>query len=199
MAEWGALLRDNHEGYITWAEFEENQQMLQENAHMKKRAARKSARGGRALLTALVRCGCCGRMMRVFYGMRSGHAHRYQCRGGDAHVGAGLCIGIGGVRFDHAVVARMLDAVSGHAVQAAILAAEKAAEADDAVRQALERDLEAARYEASLAARRHDLVDPAKRHVARELETRWNAALERVAQIERRLRPQEPSRHAPKD
>jgi hypothetical protein len=43
--------------------------------------ARKSARGGRALLTGLVRCGRCGRMMRVFYGMRSGHAHRYQCRG----------------------------------------------------------------------------------------------------------------------
>ena len=55
--------------------------MLLENAHMKQRAARKSGRGGRALLTGLTRCGRCGRMMRVFYGMRSGHAHRYQCRG----------------------------------------------------------------------------------------------------------------------
>ena len=61
--------------------------MLLENAHMKRRAARKSGRGGRALLTGLVRCGRCGRMMRVFYGMQSGHAHRYQCRGDDAHVG----------------------------------------------------------------------------------------------------------------
>jgi hypothetical protein len=187
MAEWGALLRDNHEGYITWAEFEENLRLLQENAHMKKRASRKAARGGRALLTGLVRCGRCGRMMRVFYGMRSGHAHRYQCRGDDAHVGSGLCLGIGGVRVDRAVAARMLEAVSEHAVQAAILAAEKVTQADNAIRQALERDLESARYEASLAARRHELVDPAKRHVARELETRWNTALERVAQIERRI------------
>src|SRR3984885_7778890 len=31
--------------------------------------ARKSARGGRALLTGLMRCGRCGRMMRVFYSM----------------------------------------------------------------------------------------------------------------------------------
>ena len=46
--------------------------MLSENAHIQKRAARKSASGGRALLTGLVRCGRCGRMMRVFYGMRSG-------------------------------------------------------------------------------------------------------------------------------
>lgn len=38
-----------------------------------------------------------------------------------------------------------------------------------------------------LAARRYELVDPAKRHVARELEARWNDALERVASLERRV------------
>jgi hypothetical protein len=37
------------------------------------------------------------------------------------------------------------------------------------------------------AARRYELVDPAKRHVARELEARWSAALERVAELEHRL------------
>ncbi len=81
MEAWNVLMRDHHPGYITWEQFEANQKMLSANAHMQKRAARKSARGGRALLTGLVRCGRCGRMMRVFYGMRSGHAHRYQCRG----------------------------------------------------------------------------------------------------------------------
>jgi DNA invertase Pin-like site-specific DNA recombinase len=187
MSEWGALIRGNHEGYISWAEFEENQRMFGENAHMQKRASRKAARGGRALLTGLVRCGRCGRMMRVFYGAQSGHAHRYQCRGDDAHVGAGLCVGIGGVRVDQAVTALMLEAVSGHAVEAALLAAEKASAADDALTKALERDLEAARYEASLAARRYELVDPARRHVARELEARWNTALEKVSALERRI------------
>jgi hypothetical protein len=58
---------------------------------------------------------------------------------------------------------------------------------DDALTAALGRDLEAARYDASLAARRYDLVDPARRHVARELEARWNTALERVAALERRI------------
>jgi hypothetical protein len=51
----------------------------------------------------------------------------------------------------------------------------------------VERNLEAARYEASLAARRYEMVDPAKRHVARELETRWNGALEHVAELEARI------------
>src|SRR5208283_535981 len=120
--EWTVLLRDNHAAYISWREYEDNQKLLLENAYMKRNCARKSARGGRALLTGLMRCGRCGRMMRVFYGMGKGHAHRYQCRGDDGHVGAGLCIGIGGVRTDRAVAHQILEAVSNHAGEAAILA-----------------------------------------------------------------------------
>src|SRR3954454_7145567 len=187
MAEWNVLIRGHHEGYIDWARFEENQRMLLENAHMKRRAARKSGRGGRALLTGLARCGRCGRMMRVFYGMRSGHAHRYQCRGDDAHVGAGLCLGIGGVRVDRAFSGQIMEAVSERAVEAAMLAADRANAAVEDVRRAVDRELEEARYDASLAARRYEHVDPAKRHVARELEARWNAALERVVALERRV------------
>jgi hypothetical protein len=52
---------------------------------------------------------------------------------------------------------------------------------------ALGHEAEEARYEASLAARRYEAVDPAKRLVARELEARWNAALERVAELEDRM------------
>jgi len=65
--EWNVLLRDNHPGYISWQEYEDNQKLLLENAHMKKNCSRKSARGGRALLTGLMRCGRCGRMMRVLW------------------------------------------------------------------------------------------------------------------------------------
>lgn len=154
---------------------------------MKKNCARKAARGGRALLTGLMRCGRCGRMMRVFYGMGKGNAHRYQCRGDDGHVGAGLCIGIGGVRIDRAVALQILDAVSDRAVDAAILASDQVERSQQDVVAAVERELEGARYEASLASRRYELVDPAKRHVARELEARWNSALERVADLERRI------------
>lgn len=125
--------------------------------------------------------------MRVFYGMRSGHAHRYHCRGDDSHVGGWLCIGIGGVRVDRAVAAQIVEAVSEHAIEAAIRAADQSAKADNDVRQTLLRELEEARYDASLAARRYEVVDPTRRLVARELETRWNAALERVAHLEERI------------
>ena len=185
--EWSVLLRDNHPGYISWQDYDENQKLLLDNAHMKKNCAGKSARGGRALLTGLMRCGRCGRMMRVFYGMGKGNAHRYQCRGDDAHVGAGLCIGIGGVRVDRAVALQMLEAVSDRAVEAAIFAADQVERSTNDVIAAVERNLESARYEAGLAARRYELVDPAKRHVARELEARWNAILEHVVELEARI------------
>ena len=187
MPEWSVLIRDHHPCYINWEEFEQNQRMISENAHMQKRTDRKSARGGRALLAGLVRCGRCGRMMRVFYGSTAGHAHRYQCRGNMDTAGGKICIGAGGIRVDRTVASQILEAVSSHAIEAAIVAAERCKTADDDVRLALTKELEAVRYEASLAARRYELVDPAKRLVARELEARWNNALERVDQLEQRI------------
>lgn len=182
---WNVLLRDHHPGYISWTEFEENQQTLSENAHMQKRTSRKGARGGRALLTGLVRCGRCARMMRIFYGSQASHAHRYQCIGELS--GNGICLGIGGVRVDQAIASALIEVVSDYAVRAAILAEERCSHAQDDIRQALMRELEEAQYEATLASRRYEAVDPAKRLVARELESRWNAALERVAQLQERL------------
>ena len=174
------LLRDHHPGSIGWEEFEANQQLISENAHMQSRTDRNSARGGRALLTGLIRCGRCGRTMRVLYGSQSGHAHRYQCRGDDSHVGGWLCIGIGGVRVNRAIAAQVVEAVSGHAVEAVFHAARQSVQAEDGIRHAIGRELEEARYEASLAARRHEAGDPGKRLVAQELESRWNTGLERV-------------------
>jgi hypothetical protein len=121
----------------------------------------------------------------VIYGSRSGH--RYHCRGDDSHVGGWLCIRVGGVRIDRAVAAQIVEAVSGHAVEAAIQAADQSVKADNEIRQALCGELDEARYEASLAARRYEIVDPTKRLVARELETRWNTALEWVAHVEDRI------------
>ena len=99
----------------------------------------------------------------------------------------GLCIGIGGVRVDRAIAVQVLEAVSPHAIAAAIEAADRVDRANTDVRRAAERELEGARYEATLASRRYEAVDPTKRLVARELETRWEAALMRVREIEQRL------------
>lgn len=62
--------------------------------------------------------------------------------------------------------------------------------------QALLGELEQARYEASLASRRYEAVDPEKRRVARTLEARWEAALERVSHVESRLAHLDTAREA---
>jgi ferric-dicitrate binding protein FerR (iron transport regulator) len=66
-------------------------------------------------------------------------------------------------------------------------AAEQASERRDQVRDALGRDLEAARYAADRAFRQYDAADPANRLVASELEARWNQALIRVAEVESKI------------
>ena len=55
------------------------------------------------------------------------------------------------------------------------------------MREALERDLEAARFAADRAFRQYDAADPANRLVAGELEARWNKALEHVAEVEGKI------------
>ena len=61
----------------------------------------------------------------------------------------------------------------------------------------LDRDLEAVRYAADRAFRQYDAADPANRLVAGELETRWNQALARVAEVERRIVAHEAASPAP--
>lgn len=55
------------------------------------------------------------------------------------------------------------------------------------MREALSRDLEAARYAADRAFRQYDATDPANRLVAGELEARWNQALARIAEVESKI------------
>jgi hypothetical protein len=67
-------------------------------------------------------------------------------------------------------------------------AAEKeAGQRRDQVRDALGRDLEAARYAADRVFRQYDAADPANRLVAGELEARWNRALTHVAEVEAKI------------
>jgi hypothetical protein len=73
------------------------------------------------------------------------------------------------------------------AIEAAIAADADSAAQRDQVREALLLDLEAARYATDRAFRQYDAADPTNRLVAAELETRWNRALMRVAEVEEKI------------
>lgn len=61
------------------------------------------------------------------------------------------------------------------------------------MRDALTRELEAARHAADRAFRQYDAADPENRLVAGELELRWNRALVRVADVESHIADHERS------
>jgi len=187
-SEWTVLLPGHHPGYISWEQYERHQAMLAANAHMKSGMPPQAGRGGRALLSGLLRCRRCGRMLRVSYSGSQGMVLRYRCQGDHPRTGDLRCITFSGLRVERAVAGEVLRAIGGNAVEAAVEAAEKMRRQFREQRRAVELELEQARYEAKLAARRYEAVDPDQRLVAAELESRWNAALQKAQELENRWR-----------
>jgi DNA invertase Pin-like site-specific DNA recombinase len=193
--EWDVLLEDQHEGYITWSEFERNQQVIANNATGKGSATTRGAvRSGGLLLAGLLRCGHCGRKMYVAYGGRAG---RYHCEGALINHGTKRCIAFGGLHVDQAVGAAVLGALKPLGVDAAARALEAQASETSAAKRQLDLALQRARYEAAHARQQYDAVDPANRLVAGELERRWNKALEAMHQIDSEIAALEARRPSP--
>jgi DNA invertase Pin-like site-specific DNA recombinase len=175
LTEWDVLLKDQHEGYIAWDEFERNQSVIADNATGKGSAiARGAARRGELLLTGLLRCGHCGRKMYVAYG---GKAGRYHCEGALVNHGTQRCISFGGLRADQAVGTEVLRVLKPLGIDAAIKAAESLEGETSAARRQLELALQRARFDTAHARHQYDAVDPGNRLVAGELERRWNEVL----------------------
>jgi DNA invertase Pin-like site-specific DNA recombinase len=183
---WRVLICDHHPGYISWEEYERNQAMIAANTHGYSDAEPKAGRGGRALLSGLLRCRRCGRKLHVSYSGPRGVVIRYACSGESVDCGEGHCISFGGLRADEAVSKEVLHAIEGNAIEAALQAAEQIEQQQQALRKAFELEVEQARYEARLAARRYEAVDPEQRLVAKELEARWNVALQKVQELEQK-------------
>ena len=181
--QW-TLLPGHHEGYISWEQYERNQERLSRNSFSRPAGSAKSARGGQALMAGLLRCRRCGRMLQVSYGGCG--ARRYSCRGGRVMQGLDPCITFGAHRPDSAIAREILLAVRPLAIEAALVAEREAVQQVDERRRARELERQQAEYEAQLAERRYHAVDPDNRLVAAELEAKWNAALSRLRECEAR-------------
>ena len=186
--DWTVLKKASHPGYITWEDYERNQRVISGNATKHHPGgARGPVRNGEALLAGLLRCGHCGRKIKVSYCGAGRRVARYVCRSGHVDSGKEKCISFGGVRVDAAVGGEVVRALQPVGVEAALQAIEDGArESSETIRQA-ELALERARYEAVRAERQYDAVDFENRQVAGELERRWNERLTAVQEIEARL------------
>ncbi len=126
--------------------------------------------------------------MHVVYGGRKRGIVRYRCLGVKDQEHTRQCLAFASARPDEAVAKAILKAIEPNAIEAAIAAAERCAHKPLERREALCLKLEQARYQARLAARRYEAVDPDNRLVSAELEARWNAALQQVEELERSLK-----------
>lgn len=178
VAAWAVIHQDVYPAYISWEQFMANQERLADNASSFARRARAAPRDGVALLAGLAVCGRCGHQMRVAYKAR----HRYFCSALTDCYRAPMCLSLDGAALDDAVVEAFFAVLAPAELDLldAVLAAQQA----DRTRltQHHADQVKRAAYEARLAQRQYQTVDPDNRLVAAELERRWELALRALAE-----------------
>jgi len=177
--QWHTLLKEHHEGYIDWEQYERNRMQIQANH----RAADGAPREGESLLQGLVLCGRCGRSMRVIYGRHAGPV-RYACARARQQTGGTVCQSFGAGRLERAIEALLLAALAPAGMAAMTRAAEDYEKDNEVERERWKKKIERARYEVRLAERQYNAVDPDNRLVARELERRYEKALRELETTE---------------
>jgi DNA invertase Pin-like site-specific DNA recombinase len=182
MAQWPVHVEAHHPGYLSWEEFVRNQARLRRNWN---RDGHGVAREGTALLQGLLVCGICGRKMGVqHHASKERRSSTYLCQQGYSQGDDRICQSMTSRPADDAVVHAFLDAISPVGVSVAVRVLDQIEQDLAGQRRQRELQLEQARYDARLAQRQYDTVDPDNRLVAAELERRWNEKLERVARLE---------------
>jgi hypothetical protein len=130
-----------------------------------------------ALLQGLLRCGHCGRKLKVRYGGDQPRRRYYCIRPIEEDNAGKVCRTISGKCLDGAISEEILRVLTPLGVEAALAAIDSGQDRNQDQRRQAELALEAARYEAGLARQQYDAVDPDNRLVAEELERRWNERL----------------------
>jgi len=196
VSRWGVAIHDHHPGYISWETFQANQARLAANNSAPKGEGGGAVREGSALLQGLLRCGRCGRMMRVGYSGRAapagsaspGRSSRYICFSADAYsTDARTCTAVGGRHIEAAVTGEVFAALEPAALAATAKALDEAETARADRLRLFEATVERARYEAGRARRQFEACEPENRLVARSLEAAWEERLGAVARAETAL------------
>jgi hypothetical protein len=182
--EWRIVVKDRYPAYIDWKTYEKIRGIVSDNrAEYMRKKTRGAPRDGELLLTGIAWCGRCGHKMYARYKTRP----EYVCNHLSAHQGLPACQYVGAPRVDAAVTQAFLQALAPAEIDALSRARRAQSEADKAMRKSAEQQLQRRRYEASLAERQFNKVDPDNRLVAAELERRWEAALKEVRAAEEGL------------
>src|SRR6202158_1011888 len=185
--EWRVVIPNHHPGYITWDQFLANRQRLAAN-RTNCEVLVGPAREGLCLLQGLLVCGTCGRRLSVRYTGNGGLYPIYQCNWKHREaLSRQACMNVAAKPLDAAVAERLVTAVTPLTIELALEALTTLEERDKAIAAQWRRRIERARYDADLAERRYEAVDPGNRLIAGTLEQRWNDAMQRLLELEAEL------------
>ena len=176
-ADWPVLIKDHHEGYITWADYLASEARLAANHTA---AGARPAREGTALCQGIIICGSCGKPMMTNY--HTDQRPSYECSSRRDRLTTPSCRTVVAACVDDAVAGALLDALTPGQIALALSAADEVAGRRQRVSRAAELAVERARYEADRAERAFCQVEPENRLVARSLEARWEARLAALAE-----------------
>jgi DNA invertase Pin-like site-specific DNA recombinase len=161
--EWISLVPGAHAGYITWKQYQANQQRLLENAKAHGDDRRQSPpREGPALLQGLVLCGRCGDRMNVRYSMHHDgqQVPTYLCDRDHTQVGARTCQSLPGASLDEAIGTLLVEMVTPLALEVALSVQDEIQSHLSEASRLRKMQVERAQYEADLARQRFMNVDP---------------------------------------
>jgi DNA invertase Pin-like site-specific DNA recombinase len=185
--EWRVVIPDHHPGYITWDQFLANRRCLAANRTNREVLAG-PAREGLCLLQGLLVCGICGRRLSARYTGNGGLYPTYQCNWKHREaLSPRSCMNVAAKPLDAAIAERLVTAVTPVTIELALEALTSLEERDTAIAAQWRRRIERARYDADLAERRYEAVDPGNRLIASTLEQRWNDAMQRLLELEAEL------------
>jgi DNA invertase Pin-like site-specific DNA recombinase len=187
MADWRVTLKEHHEGYITLEQFVHNQERLKKNrTNGEGTLLAGPAREGLALLQGLLLCGTCGHALTVRYTGNGGIYPCYLCnrlrRDG---VASKDCMSFRCDLLDAAIAEEVMKAMQPAEIELALAALQELETRDQTILRQWHMRLERAEYEAALAERRYQEVDPSQRLVAGTLERRWNDALLQIEDLKK--------------
>jgi hypothetical protein len=175
--EWIALVKDAYPAYISWQEYEKNQQTIAENQErMQNETFKKKGQNcnGAALLAKLVYCAKCGRKMRVQY---KDNRFQYVCSKSRNELATGSCQFISGCRIDDSVVAEFFKALAPAQIDALAAVLKKQSSGHQQQLKHLRQEVSRLEYAATRAERQYNNVDPENRLIASSLESKWEHAL----------------------
>ena len=188
--DWRIVVKDRYPPYIDWKTYEKIREIVSDNrAEYMRKQTRGAPRDGELMLTGIAWCGQCGHKMYARYKRRP----EYVCNHLNSHHGLPACQYISAPRVDAAVTQAFLNALAPAEIDALSRARRAQSQTDKAMRKSAEQQLERRRYEAALAERQFNRVDPDNRLVAAELERRWEVALNEVRSAEEALARAAPS------